>query len=106
MSSARMRLMKILSTPSPGNRRPKPVVEAAKTKSRWNVVRGDRVQVIGDHPERGKQGKVLEVLRKTDRVLVEGVNIGTAQIKGNPDRGIPGRSVPTAGRCAGLWGIG
>lgn len=88
-----MRLMKILSAPSPGKRRPKPVVEAAKTKTRWNVLRGDRVEVIGDHAERGKQGKVLQVLRKTDRVLVEGVNVGTSHIKGNPDRGIPGRTI-------------
>lgn len=93
MSSARVRLMKILSSPSAGKRRPKPVVEAAKTKKRWNVVRGDRVQVIGDHPEKGKQGKVLQVIRKTDRVVVEGINITQSFVKGNPDRGIPGRSV-------------
>ena len=93
MSSARMRLTKILSAQSPGKRRPKPVVEAAKTKKRWNVVRGDRVQVIGQHAERGKQGKVLQVIRKLDRVIVEGINVGTSCVKGNPDRGIPGRTV-------------
>lgn len=92
MSTARVRLMKILSAP-PGKRRPKPVVEAAKTKSRWNILRGDRVQVVGDHPEKGKQGKVLEVIRKADRVVVEGINIKHSFVKGNPDRGIPGRSV-------------
>lgn len=93
MSSARARIMKIMSAPSPGKRRPKPVVEAAKNKSRWHILRGDRVQIVGDHHERGKQGKVMQVLRKTDRVLVEGVNVATAHIKGNPDRGIPGRSI-------------
>ena len=91
--SARMRIMKILSAPSPGKRKPKPVVEAAKTKKRWNILRGDRVQVIGNHPERGKQGKVLEVVRKTDRIVVEGINVTHSFVKGNPDRGIPGRSV-------------
>mmetsp|Transcript_16298 Transcript_16298/g.31018 ORF Transcript_16298/g.31018 Transcript_16298/m.31018 type:complete len:178 (-) Transcript_16298:97-630(-) len=92
MSSARARLMKIMSTASPGKRAPKPAVEAAKTKTRWNVVRGDRVQVVGNHPENGKQGKVLQVLRKVDRVVVEGINMANKIIKGNPDRGIPRRS--------------
>jgi large subunit ribosomal protein L24 len=91
--SGRVRLMKILSAPSPGKRRPKSVAQAAATKARWNVVRGDRVQVIGDHPERGKQGKVLQVFRKTDRVRVEGIHVARSHIKGNPDRGIPGRTV-------------
>jgi large subunit ribosomal protein L24 len=92
-TSARMRLTRILSAASPGKRRPKPVVEAAKNKKRWNIVRGDRVQVIGDHPEKGKQGKVLTVLRKQDRVIVEGINVATKYIKGDPERNIPGRSV-------------
>lgn len=49
--------------------------------------------MIGDHTERGKQGKVLQVLRKTDQVLVEGVNIQPHEIKGDPERGIEGRTV-------------
>ena len=57
------------------------------------MVRGDRVQVIGDHAEKGKQGKVLQVIRKTDRLIVEGVNVKTMYVKGNPDRNIPGRAV-------------
>ena len=93
MSSARTRLMNIMSRASPGRRAPNPAVEAAKTKKRWNVVRGDRVQVVSNHPDNGKQGKVLKVIRKMDRIIVEGINVGTKIIKGDPDRGIPRRSV-------------
>ncbi|WP_375385817.1 50S ribosomal protein L24 [uncultured Microbacterium sp.] len=47
-----------------------------------NIKKGDLVQVIsGGKPERGgdrgKQGKVLEVLAEQDRVIVEGVNFVT-----------------------------
>ena len=49
--------------------------------------------MVGDHPDKGKQGKVLQVLRKTDRIIVEGINVTQSNIKGNPDRGIPGRIV-------------
>ena len=38
------------------------------------IKKGDEVVVIsGDH--KGSKGKVLEVLRKNDRILVEGVNL-------------------------------
>jgi large subunit ribosomal protein L24 len=60
---------------------------------RFNIVRGDKVQVIGQHPEAGKQGVVQQVLRNSNRVIVEGVNVRTKHVKGNPDRGISGRSV-------------
>jgi large subunit ribosomal protein L24 len=47
-----------------------------------NIKKGDLVQVItGPKPERGgdrgKQGKVLEVLSEQNRVIVEGVNYVT-----------------------------
>jgi large subunit ribosomal protein L24 len=47
-----------------------------------NIKKGDLVQVIsGPKPERGgdrgKQGKVLEVLTEQDRVIVQGVNFVT-----------------------------
>ena len=87
MSAARMRITKILSQQRP--KRPKGPIQ----KKSWDIVRGDKVQVIGDHPEVGKQGKVLQVLRKQNRLLIENVNMGTKQIKGNPERGIKGRTV-------------
>ncbi|KAL7557721.1 hypothetical protein ACA910_018514 [Epithemia clementina (nom. ined.)] len=65
-------------------------MEAAKTRTRWNIIRGDKVQVIGNHREKGKQGIVKKVLRKFQRLVVEGVNMATKLLKGDPDRGIPG----------------
>ena len=41
---------------------------------RWNVVRGDKVVVVnGRH--RGQSGVVQHVLRKSNRLIVEGVNV-------------------------------
>jgi large subunit ribosomal protein L24 len=42
---------------------------------KWRVLRGDYVQVIGGPPgDIGKKGRVLEVIRRSNRVVVEGVN--------------------------------
>lgn len=71
------------------NKKKPQLLEAAK-KTKWNIVRGDKVQVIGQHPEKGKQGIVKKVIREKDRVLVEGINMGPKHIKGDPDRGIQG----------------
>ena len=57
------------------------------------IKKGDLVQVIsGAKPERGgdrgKQGKVIEVLMGQDRVIVEGVNFVTKHVKvGQTQRG-------------------
>jgi len=68
-------------------------LEAAK-KTSWNILRGDRVQVIErKHKEYGKQGIVTEVDRKRDRVTIEGVNLAPYQIKANPDRGTKSRTI-------------
>jgi len=88
--SGRMKLMKVLYKP---RKKLKPQLLEAAKHEKWNIVRGDKVQVIGNHPERGKQGIVESVLRDRDRVIVKGVNLGPRQIKGNPDRGIQGRTV-------------
>jgi large subunit ribosomal protein L24 len=93
--SGRAKLMKTLYK---SRKKLKPqLVEAAK-KDKFNIVRGDKVQVIGNHPEKGKQGIVEKVLRDRDRVIVQGINLGTMRIKGNPDRGIMGgtQQVPRA----------
>jgi len=50
------------------------------------IKKGDLVQVISGKSQarggdRGKQGKVLEVLAEQDRVLVEGVNFVSKHIK-------------------------
>lgn len=43
----------------------------------------DEVVVISGK-DRGKRGRVLRVLRKSDKVLVEGVNIVTRHLRRNP----------------------
>lgn len=90
--------MKLMKTLSQRRTKRKPQLLEAAAKRKWNIVRGDKVQVIGNHPEKGKQGIVEKILRDRDRVIVQGVNLGPMRVKGNPDRGIPGRteSVPKA----------
>jgi large subunit ribosomal protein L24 len=72
-----------------------PQLKEAAKKTRWNIVRGDTVQIIQGHPERGKQGIVKKVIRKEDRVIVEGVNLGPKRIKANPDKGTKGLTIMT-----------
>jgi large subunit ribosomal protein L24 len=58
-----------------------------------NIRKGDLVQVISGPTQerggdRGKQGKVIEVLRESDRVIVEGINYVTKHVKvGQTQRG-------------------
>jgi large subunit ribosomal protein L24 len=57
------------------------------------IKKGDTVQVISGGREsrggdRGKTGRVLEVLRDQDRVIVEGINLVTKHVKvGQTQRG-------------------
>eukprot|EP00055_Hartaetosiga_balthica_P009560 m.38342 g.38342 ORF g.38342 m.38342 type:complete len:187 (-) comp6792_c0_seq1:1876-2436(-) len=55
-----------------GKKKFKPPV---KPLARWDIVKGDQVTVVGGHKDAGKEGKVLEVIRKKNLVLVEGVNL-------------------------------
>ncbi len=58
-----------------------------------NIKKGDLVQVISGRKQdkggdRGKQGKVLEVLPESNRVIVEGVNYATKHTRvGQTQRG-------------------
>lgn len=88
--ATRLKIMNQLLKPR-GKRKPQ-LLEAAK-KKRWDIFRGDKVQVIGTHPERGKQGLVKTVNRETDRVIVEGVNLGPKRIRGDPERNIAGTTI-------------
>jgi len=57
---------------------------------------GDKVQVIAGK-DKGKQGEVLQILRKQERVIVEGINVATKHIKPSqqdPDGGIVTREAP------------
>ena len=61
-----------------------------KKSRKSRIKRGDRVRVIrGNHRE--AEGTVLRVLRKTDRVVVQGVNMRkrhTRPSQANPEGGI------------------
>lgn len=58
---------------------------------RWNIVKGDSVQVVNG-PQTGQKGKVLHVLRKDNRIIVDGVNMRSRIIRPLAD-GTPGRKV-------------
>mmetsp|Transcript_27988 Transcript_27988/g.43508 ORF Transcript_27988/g.43508 Transcript_27988/m.43508 type:complete len:176 (+) Transcript_27988:109-636(+) len=89
--TGRMRLMKFLMAPK---KKIKPQQREAEKKTRWNILRGDLVQVIRrGHDEFGKQGTVLHVNRKSDRVTIKGVNLGKMYLKGDPQQGIKGSTI-------------
>jgi large subunit ribosomal protein L24 len=48
----------------------------SKTHFKMHVKKGDLVQVISGK-DRGKTGKIQQVIRETSQVLIEGVNIRT-----------------------------
>lgn len=50
---------------------------------RLKVKKGDSVRVIAGK-DKGKEGEVIEVIRKNDRVIVQGVNIITKHNKPTP----------------------
>ncbi len=61
-----------------------------------NVKKGDTVIVISGN-DKGKTGKILKVLVKDNRVLVEGVNVVSRHTKpsnANPDGGIIKKEAP------------
>jgi large subunit ribosomal protein L24 len=89
--SARERLTQIMNT-----RRKHPSKTAKLRKiaeiDTWNIVKGDTVAVINKwHKDYQTQGKVLQVLRYNNRILVEGVNKHKKRDKGDPERGIKPR---------------
>ena len=57
---------------------------------------GDTVQVIAGS-DKGTTGEIIQILRKEDRVIVEGVNMVTKHIKpsqADPEGGIVTREAP------------
>jgi len=66
------------------------MVKKSNVQSKLHIRKGDTVKVLaGD--DKGKQGKVLEVIREKNRALVEGVNMMTKHTKpsaGKPEGGI------------------
>ncbi len=67
-----------------------------KKNVKLNIRKGDVVKVIaGD--SKGQQGKVLEIITKTNRVLVEGTNMVSKHTKpnaANPNGGIVKMEAP------------
>lgn len=65
-------------------------------QKKLHIKKGDTVQVIaGD--DLGKKGRVLEIIRKTDRAIVEGVNMIKKHTKPNteyPQGGIVEKEAP------------
>ena len=67
-----------------------------------NIKKGDLVQVISGRSQarggdRGKQGKVLEVLVAENRVVVEGINFVTKHVRvGQTQRGTKTGGIETA----------
>ncbi len=95
--STRSKIVNLLSRAKPSHPKHnfnKPQFKEAAKKTKWNILRGDQVQIISrTHPEYGKQGIVLHVDRERDRVIVENVNLGTKKQKADPDLGRPGRMI-------------
>ena len=50
---------------------------------KFNVKKGDTV-IVNAGNDKGKTGKVLEVIREKDRVVVEGINMVSKHTKPNP----------------------
>ena len=53
------------------------------------IKKGDQVQVMTGR-DKGKRGRVIEVLAKENKVLVEGINIVKKAVRPNPRAGIHG----------------
>lgn len=56
---------------------------------KYKIKKDDKVMVVTGK-DKGKIGKVLKILKKTDRILVEGVNKVQRHTKGNPYANQPG----------------
>jgi len=61
-----------------------------KSKVKFHIRKGDTAIVIAGN-DKGKKGKVLEIVREKNRVIIEGVNMITKHVKpsaNNPEGGI------------------
>lgn len=70
-----------------------------------HVKEGDEIQVLSGN-DKGKRGKVLRVLNKSDQVLVEGVNVRVKNLQktqANPEGGTVEREFPIASSKVLLW---
>ncbi|KRW99675.1 Translation protein SH3-like domain [Pseudocohnilembus persalinus] len=56
---------------------------------RWQVIKGDNVIVITGK-DKNKSGRVLKVYRKTNKVLIEGINIKMKRFRQDPEQDLKG----------------
>jgi large subunit ribosomal protein L24 len=70
------------------------------------IRKGDEVVVLAGR-DKGKRGVVLRVLKDTDKVVVENINMVKRHTKGNPLRGVPGgiveKEAPLHASNVALW---
>jgi len=69
----------------------------AKTSSRVKSVRKNDEVIVLSGKDRGKRGRVLQVLPERNRVVVEGVNIIKRHTRPNPQRNVKGGIVEREG---------
>jgi large subunit ribosomal protein L24 len=62
----------------------------AKTSSRVKSVRKNDEVIVLTGKDRGKRGRVLQVLPERNRVVVEGVNMIKRHTKQNPQKNVKG----------------
>lgn len=70
-----------------------------------HIKQGDEVQVLAGN-DKGKRGKVMKVIEKTGRVLVEGVNIRVKHLQktqANPEGGKVEKEFPIASSNVLVW---
>jgi large subunit ribosomal protein L24 len=70
------------------------------------IRKGDEVVVIAGR-DKGKRGVVLRVLRESNKVVVENVNMVKRHTRGNPMQGTPGgiveKEMPLHASNVALW---
>ncbi len=62
---------------------------AVEPIEKWHIVRGDLVHILSGR-DAGKSGRVKTVLRRTNRVIVEGCNLVKRQMRAGEDGGVGG----------------
>lgn len=72
------------------------MIKKVKNGAKLHIRKGDTAIVISGN-DKGKKGKVLEVVREKNRVIIEGVNMITKHVKpsaNNPEGGIERTEAP------------
>jgi large subunit ribosomal protein L24 len=72
------------------------MINKVKSGAKLHIRKGDTAVVIAGN-DKGKKGKVLEVVREKNRAIIEGVNMITKHVKpsaNNPEGGIERTEAP------------